>query len=288
MSQEFESAERVRDATGRQYHIGLAPGEIAPWIILVGDPKRARRLAGLFDTIELERSNREYLTLTGTHQGLRVTVMGTGMSAANTEIAVIELIQCLPEGVSPTMIRCGSSGALQPEIALGDLVITQGACRLELASSAYVDEGFPAVASTDVVLALAQAAATGLAGGKHRFHVGLTATAAGFYGAQGRRVPGLPPPRDLETLDRLATQRVLNFEMEASCLLTLATLSQFRAGAVCAAYANRPHNTFISTQEKDAAELRCITTGLAAIHNLAAMDTARGDGPVWHPGLARS
>ncbi len=284
MSQEFESAERVRDASGRQYHIGLAPGEIAPWIILVGDPKRARRVAGLFDAVELERSNREYLTLTGTHRGLRVTVMGTGMSAANTEIAVVELIQCLPEGASPTMIRCGSSGALQPEIALGDLVITQGACRLELASSAYVDEGFPAIASTDVVLALAQAAA----GGNHRYHVGLTATAAGFYGAQGRTVPGLPPPRDLETLDRLATQRVLNFEMEASCLLTLATLSRFRAGAVCAAYANRPHNTFISTQEKDAAELRCITTGLAAIHNLAAMDETRGESPIWHPGLVQA
>ncbi|MCB9749894.1 MAG: nucleoside phosphorylase [Myxococcales bacterium] len=286
MSQEFESAEQVRDAAGRQYHIGLAPGEVAPWILMVGDPKRARRVAELFDAVELERSNREYLTLTGTHRGVRISVMGTGMSAANTEIAVVELLQCMPEGVTPTMIRCGSSGALQPEIALGDLVITQGACRLEMASSAYVTDGFPAVASTDVVLALAQAAEAVTAGDRSAYHVGLTATAAGFYGAQGRRVPGLPPPRDTGALDRLATERVLNFEMEASCLLTLATLCRFRAGAVCAAYASRPRNTFISSDDKDAAELRCITTGLTAIHNLIAMDQARGARPVWHPGLA--
>ena len=53
MSQEFESAEQVRDAAGRQYHIGLAPGEVAPWILMVGDPKRARRVAELFDAVQL-------------------------------------------------------------------------------------------------------------------------------------------------------------------------------------------------------------------------------------------
>jgi hypothetical protein len=61
----YESAERVRDAEGRQYHIGLAPGEVARYIMLVGDPARATRVAGLFDRVELERRNREFVTYTG-------------------------------------------------------------------------------------------------------------------------------------------------------------------------------------------------------------------------------
>lgn len=289
MSQGYESAERVRDAQGRQYHIGLAPGEVAPRILMVGDPARARRVAGLFDSVELERSNREYLTFTGTHGGLRVSVMGTGMSAANTEIAVVELIQCLAgEGgaIDPavTMVRCGSSGALQPDMALGDLVVTQGGVRLEGTSLSYVEPGYPAVASPEVALALVQAADER---GK-AFHVGLTATADGFYGAQGRNVPGIPPPRDTEILDRLATQGVKNFEMEASCLMTMASLIGFRAGAVCAVYASRPQNTFIDDAAKRDAELACIETGLRSLHILAGMDERRGARSCWHPGLAGS
>ncbi len=149
------SAERVADAEGRQYHINLAPGEVAPAIILVGDPNRARRVAGLFDAVELERQNREYLTFTGTHQGMRVTVMGTGMGAGSTEIAVIELCQCVE---APVMIRCGSTGGLQPDMRLGDLAISQGALRLENATLHFVEEGYPAVADPMVVMALAQAA----------------------------------------------------------------------------------------------------------------------------------
>jgi uridine phosphorylase len=93
MSHGFESAERVRDEQGRQYHIGLAPGEVARYIMLVGDPARATRVAGLFDSVELERRNREFVTYTGVHSGLRVTVMGTGMGGGPTEIAVVELCQ---------------------------------------------------------------------------------------------------------------------------------------------------------------------------------------------------
>ncbi|HEY8378415.1 MAG TPA: hypothetical protein VIK91_18085, partial [Nannocystis sp.] len=76
--QGYESATVVRDAEGRQYHIGLAPGEVADSVILVGDPERAYRVAAMFETVELERKNREYVTITGVHEGLRVSVMGTG------------------------------------------------------------------------------------------------------------------------------------------------------------------------------------------------------------------
>lgn len=273
----LQSAERVADAEGRQYHINLAPGEVAPAIILVGDPRRAERVAGLFDRVDVERRNREFVTFTGVHQGLRVSVMGTGMGAGSTEIAVIELCQCVDD---PVMIRCGSSGALQAGMALGDLVITQGALRMENASLHFVDPGYPAVADPQVILALAQAADEG----GQRFHVGLTATAPGFYGAQGRRIPGFPP-RDPAIVDRLAAQGIANLEMEASTLLTLATLRGFAAGAVCAVYATRVDNLFIDEATKDAAELACIQAGLRAQHLMAAMRARRGGRALWHPGL---
>jgi uridine phosphorylase len=277
MQQGYESAERVRDAEGRQYHIGLAPGEVARFIMLVGDPARATRVAGLFESVELERKSREYVTYTGVHRGLRVTVMGTGMGGGPTEIAVVELCQVVER---PVMIRCGSAGALQPGMHLGDLVISQGALRLENTTRFFVDEGYPAVADPQAVLALAAAADAG----GHRYHVGITATAPGFYGAQGRKIPGFAP-REPEIVARLAAQGVKNLEMETSTLLTLATVRGFTAGAVCAVYATRHDNLFITPAQKDAAELACVDTGLRALHLLNAMESARGDRPVWHPGL---
>ena len=277
MQQGLESAERVHDADGRQYHIGLAPGEVARHIMLVGDPARATRVAGMFDRIELERRNREYVSYTGEHQGLRMTVMGTGMGGGATEIAVVELCQVVD---NPVMIRCGSAGALQSDMALGDLVVTTGALRLENTSQYFVDNGYPAVADPQAVLALAGAAeALGL-----RYHVGVTATAPGFYGAQGRRVPGFMP-RDPEIVARLAAQGVKNLEMETSTLLTLASFRGFSAGAVCAIYATRHDNVFITPEQKDAAELACVRCGLGALHTLTAMAAARGERPIWHPGL---
>lgn len=273
----YESAERPRDAEGRQYHIALAPGEVARHIILVGDPERARRVAAMFDEVELERTNREYVTITGVHRGLRVSVMGTGMGAGSTEIAIVELCQCVER---PVMIRCGSTGALQPGIGMGDLVISQGALRLENTTRFYVEEGYPAVADPQVVLALAAAAEAG----GYAYHVGLTATAPSFYGAQGRHIPGFPPAIP-DIVERLARQGIKNLEMETSCLLTLATLKGFAAGAVCAVYATRADNVFITPEQKHAAELACVTTGLQALHVLRAMEEARGARPIWHPGL---
>ena len=277
MQDGFESAERVRDAAGRQYHIGLAPGEVAPLIMLVGDPARATRVAGLFERVELERRSREYVTYTGVHRGVRMTVMGTGMGGGPTEIAVVELCQVVD---APVMIRCGSAGALQPGMQLGDLAISQAALRLENTTRYFVEEGYPAVADPQAVLALAAAAEAG----GHRYHVGITATAPGFYGAQGRKIPGFAP-REPDIVARLAAQGVKNLEMETSTLLTLATLRGFIAGAVCAIYATRHDNVFITPAQKDAAELACVTTGLHALHTLHAMAAARGERPVWHPGV---
>ncbi len=165
-------------------------------------------------------------------------------------------------------------------MCLGDLVITQAAYRLENTSLQYVGEGYPAVAHPEILLSLVQAVeALGFC-----YHMGITATAPGFYGAQGRDMPGFPV-RHPHILSELERQGIKNFEMETSCLLTLASLAGFRAGAVCAVYANRHKQTFITEKEKDAAERRCITASLRALHNLAGMDRSRGERPYWHPGL---
>jgi uridine phosphorylase len=92
-------------------------------------------------------------------------------------------------------------------------------------------------------------------------------------------------PREPEIVARLAAQGVKNLEMETSTLLTLATLRGFIAGAVCAIYATRHDNIFITPAQKDAAELACVTTGLHALHTLHAMEPPAAPSPTWHPGL---
>ena len=240
-----------------QYHIGCGPGDLAPRIILCGDPDRAGKVAEHFSKVRLERRNREYVTLTGTHEGRPISVMGTGIGPDNTEIAVVELSQLVKD---PVLIRIGSSGALQPGIRLGDLVITTGAVRLENTSTYFVPEGYPAVAHHEVVRALAQAARSL----RLRHHVGLTASAPGFYGAQSLRVPGFEP-RYKDLPRELARLNVLHFEMEASALLTLAAMRGFRAGVACAVYAQRTSGTFVSESQKARAEEDVIRAGLAAL-----------------------
>ncbi len=278
MAESFESAEIVRTAAGRQYHIGLAPEDVAPTVVLVGDPARADKVAAHFDSVTVRRQEREYVTRTGTYKGRPLSVMATGIGCDNTEIAVVELCQLIE---NPTFLRIGSCGALQDDMELGDLVISSGAVRLENTTSWFVSESFPAVAHHEVILCLLQACAE--AGQRH--HLGLTATGSGFYGAQARKVPGFQP-RFPEMPEKLKQAGVKNFEMEASALFVLSQLVGARAGAVCAAYAHRPTNRFVDTDAKSAAEAQAIACGLRAIELLWQMDAQKGAAQHWHPGLS--
>ena len=253
----------------RQYHIDLERGELAEYVLLVGDPGRVAKVAERWDAVELERSNREITTATGTHRGMRLSCMSTGMGTDNVEIVLAEIMEITD---AATLVRVGSSGALQPEIGLGELVVSTGAVRLENTTDFYVHPGFPAVAHRDVVWAL-EAACHDL-GFSH--HVGLTATASGFYAPQGRQMRTLPV-RYPELADELRRQRVANLEMESSALFVLAHLAGLRSGTICAAYAQRTDGTFLEGAAKEAAEARCIDAGLAGIHLLWQVDTAGGD-----------
>lgn len=266
MSGDFDSAENVQDSGGRQYHIGLAPREVAPNILTCGDPARARRIADKFDHVQLERVNREFTTFTGEYRGFPLTVMATGIGCDNTEIAVVELSQLVD---NPTFIRVGTCGALQRGIKVEDLVISTGSCRLENTSTWFVHEGYPAVADWRVVAALVDAAERL----DKTWHAGITATAPGFYGAQGREIPGFPP-RHPEITEDLARMGVKNLEMETSTLFTLCAMRGFRSGAVCTVFAQRPDNVFIASDRKIHAEDSAIDTALLAMENLVSGNDA--------------
>jgi len=256
---------------GRQYHIALKRGELAEYVLLVGDPGRVAKVAERFDAIELERTNREFASATGTFRGMRVSVISTGIGTDNVEIVLAEVMEITDQ---PTLIRVGSSGALLPEIEMGDLVVSTGAVRLENTTDFYVHPGYPAIAHRDVVWAL-EAACRKL-GVRH--HVGMTATASGFYAPQGRAMRTLPV-RYPELAEELRRQRVANLEMESSVLFVLAGLAGLRAGTVCATYAQRVDGTFLEGAAKEAAEARCIDVGLAGIHLLWEIEHAEGGDP---------
>ncbi|MDP9249960.1 MAG: uridine phosphorylase, partial [Chloroflexota bacterium] len=138
----------------RQYHIALERGELAEYILLVGDPGRVAKVAERWDDVEMRRSNREFITATGTYRGQRLSAMSTGIGPDNVEIVFAEVMEITD---AATFIRIGSSGALQPEIDTGDLIISTGAVRLENTTDYYVHPGYPAIAHRDVVWALESA-----------------------------------------------------------------------------------------------------------------------------------
>jgi uridine phosphorylase len=263
----------------RQYHIGLGPGELADYILLPGDQDRVAKVASYFDSVERTHRHREFASATGEYKGLRVSVVSTGIGTDNVEIVISEILAITER---PAFIRIGSCGALQPGIELGDLVISSGSVRLETTTNWFVHEGYPAVAHYECLLALEEAASSlGL-----RHHVGITATAPGFYGAQGRPIPQLPI-RYPDLAEEMTRQGILNFEMEVSALLVLAGLGGCRAGAVCAVYANRRTGEFVTGESKDRAETAAVETGLESLRILAEIDRQKSQAGAarWRPSL---
>jgi len=261
-------SELPKNAQGRFYHINCGPGDLAAYILTCGDPARARKIARGFDNVAVRRRNREFLTYTGCYRGIPLSVMATGIGPDNTAIAVIEAAQCVS---TATFIRLGSCGALPPEIAAGDLVITSMALRDEATTHYYAPPEYEARAHPQVLQSLEEAAKELGA----PYHVGLTCTTADFYAGQARQAPGFPilEPGKLE---RLRQAGVLNLEMEMAAYLTLAGVSTYplRAGGACAVLNNRltGASVFDSPRLKALAEKRLIQVGLKAVEILAAKD----------------
>ena len=259
-----------------QYHVGVGPDDVADAVLLPGNPERVDRIVALWDEWEERGHHREYRTATGTYEGTPISVTSTGIGSPSAAIAVEELARI---GVD-TFIRVGSTGALQPEMEIGDLVITTGGVRQEGTSDEYVREDYPAVADQEVVAALI-AAAERLG---YDYHTGITMSADSFYAGQGRPgYEGFMAEGSEELIDHLRDANVANVEMEASAILTLANVYGLRAGAVCAVYANRETGEFRTEGDTRAAEVASLAVSL-----LAAMDERKAEAGVdhWHPGLS--
>ena len=260
----------------RQYHLEITDGDVADSVLLPGNPDRLETITGLWDESRAVASHREYRTATGRYRDTPISVTSTGIGGPSTAIAVEELARAGAD----TFIRVGSCGTIQPDIAVGDLVITSGAVRQEGTSKEYVRETYPAAADYEVVSALV-CAAERLG---HPYHVGVTMSADSFYAGQARPgFGGYEPPGSDCALDALRQANVANIEMEAATLLTLAGIYGLRAGAVCTVYANRETGEFDVVGETRAAE-----TASLAVVLLATMDETKRAAGVdrWHAGLS--
>ena len=142
-------------AQGRQYHIACAMGEVGRYVFLPGDPGRASLIAGFLDDARPIAQNREFVTYTGTIDGIPVSVCSTGIGSPSAAIALEELAAIGAD----TFVRIGRSGGLQPNLRVASMVIATGAVRDEGTSRAYLPIEFPAVADLRVVNALIDAAA---------------------------------------------------------------------------------------------------------------------------------
>lgn len=201
-----------------QKHIRCVPGDVAPYVLLPGDPARAERIANQMDTKKLVAKNREYVVYTGTRNGVDVSVCSTGIGSSSTAIALEELIRV----GAHTFIRVGSSGGRQPHIPIGSTVIITAAYRGEGTSVAYLPMPFPAVASLDVTNALANAANKI----RREVYVGVGFTRDAFY------------VQDADLNEKLQRAGVVAAEMEASALFVAGAWHGVRTGCIVASDSN--------------------------------------------------
>ncbi|MEF1250305.1 nucleoside phosphorylase [Vibrio owensii] len=197
----------------KQPHIGVDSTQIAPRVIVCGEPDRANRIAALFDNAELVSENREYRVFTGTYKGQRVSVCSTGIGAPSMIIAVEELKQC---GVTD-VIRVGSAGAMQSNIQLGELIVAEGAVRDEGGSKAYVRSSYPAYASFSLLKALDSY----LAEKEARYHLGVVRSHDSFY------------TDDEEAICEYWNKKgILGADMETSALFTVGRLRGLNVASI--------------------------------------------------------
>jgi uridine phosphorylase len=212
----------------KAHHIQLEPGDVGRYVLLPGDPGRCEVIAQYFDNPRHIATNREYVTYTGTLDGVPVSVTSTGIGCPSSAIAVEELVRVGAD----TFIRVGTSGSIQPDTASGELAIITGAIRDEGTSQQYLPLAFPAVADLEVVSALKKSA-------EHlqqKYRTGITQSKDSFYGEVEPERSGVPQ----QLLDRWRAWELggaICSEMEASTIFIIASMLRVRAGGVMAMWA---------------------------------------------------
>ena len=237
------ASELIINDDGSIFHLHLLPEQLADTVILVGDPGRVALVAEHFDTKECEVANREFKTVTGTYKGKRMTVLSTGIGIGNIHKRQL------------TLVRLGTSGAIQPDIKVGEFVFSRTSvgfdgllnyykgrnevCDLEIEKAFMEHVGWnellpkPYFIDADKTLF------------EHFSDVtreGITIAAPGFYAPQGRWVR--LEPQDAELNAKIESfgyhgRRITNFEMEGSALAGLAALMGHRAATICTIIAQR-------------------------------------------------
>lgn len=214
----------------RQYHIQVAKGEIGRYVLIPGDPKRCAQIAALLDNPVLIADSREYVTYTGTVDGIKVSVCSSGIGGPSAAIAMEELVNCGAD----TFIRVGTCGGMQTEVQSGDLVIASGAVRMEGTSQEYAPLEYPAVSDFEVLKALEEAADTL----SMRKHIGVVHCKDAFYGQHN---PELLPQSQilLQKWDAYMKMGCLASEMESATLFIVSQYRKVRCGTVLLVMGNQ-------------------------------------------------
>lgn len=218
------------EGAGVAYHTGLKQGDVGEYVILPGDPKRCAKIAGYLDDARLVADSREFVTYTGFLNGVKVSVTSTGIGGPSAAIALEELVQC----GAKTFLRVGTSGGMQLDVLGGDLVIANGAIRMEGTSREYAPIEFPAVADISVVNALSKAAQ----GLNTRYHVGVVQSKDSFFGQHEPETK--PVSYELQQKwEAWIRCGCLASEMESAALFVVGSYLRVRVGAVLLVLANQ-------------------------------------------------
>jgi uridine phosphorylase len=212
----------MRNEDGLAFHLHIKESDIGRYVLLPGDPARCEKIAKYFDSPHFVAQNREYVTWTGSLLGEKVSVVSTGIGCPSTAIAIEELV----EVGADTFIRVGSSGSMQPYVHAGDVAVLTGSIRDEGTTSQYLPMEFPAVANTDVVCALRDAAVK--LGQSH--HLGVGHSKDSFYAEVERN--RMPLAHHLtERWNSFVAGGAVCSEMESAAIFILSSLYRKRAGA---------------------------------------------------------
>ncbi len=263
----IQSSELITNEDGSIFHLHLLPEDLAHDVILVGDPGRVALIASHFDTVEVQKNNREFTTVTGTYDGHRLSVISTGIGPDNIDIVINELdalvnidfkTQEIKEHKqSLNIIRIGTSGSVQADIPVNSFVISEksigcdGVLRFYADNQSVCDREFEeafirhchwARETARPYVVNASPALVNKLHSEGQTYKGITLTAVGFYGPQGRvlRLPlAMPGINDRITTFRHQNYKVTNYEMESAAITGLCNLLGHHAATICLIIANR-------------------------------------------------
>jgi uridine phosphorylase len=258
-------SELIINGDGSAFHLHIRPEELADRVILVGDPGRVAMVKGFFSAIEAEGASREFVWATGLFNGKRLTVLSTGIGTDNIDIVMTELDalanidfttrEVKPEHRTLDILRIGTCGAIQPEIPLGAFILSHISVGCDGLLNWYenrdsialldFEEAFKAHVHWDKHLPdpyFVRASDKMIRKFEDCTVKGMTISASGFYGPQGRVVrQGLAMPNMLEDFESFEFQgyKITNFEMEGSALAGMSAKLGHNAATVCCAIAHR-------------------------------------------------